>query len=247
MLKTLLIALVCLLTGYVLGGMFSAARVLPSDNEITVNANTPQPGLAAANSNLPAKVVTPPQVQDETGADSIEALEARILQLEQQLAQQSEVFEQALAQPADTASAFTPAEAKPRMNTATIEEVEAVLPQPFAGLVAGFKGTLVERFHQLENEAVNYDWAPLMEQRIADFISMHQLSGGVQLQAVRCKNSLCEVRGFELEDNSWNQILSNMQAQPWWQFNNSHSSGKTSAEFGHFFYMLAARELQAEE
>ena len=56
-----------------------------------------------------------------------------------------------------------------------------------------------------------------------------------------------EVRGFELEDNSWNQILSNMQAQSWWQFNNSHSSGKTSAEFGHFFYMLAAREVQAEE
>lgn len=231
----------CLLAGYAVGTLFSPAPSVPSDNDITAKVDA-QPAAVAKPQPL-AEVIVLQQAQPTlANTDTIAALQDRILQLEQQLAQQAAEFELALMTADSSAAMGATARAKTAMRTMPLAEVEPLLPQPFAGLIAGSKGTLVERFQQLEKEAVDYDWAPLMEQRIADFISLHHLSSAIQLQSVRCKTNICEMRGFELEPQSWNQVLSSMQAQPWWQFNSTHSSSQSSNDFGQFFYTVASRE-----
>lgn len=241
--KTLLIALVCLVTGYVAGAMLTTVPVAVPPVMAAKAVSTPTAEIPAAGSTVSVTDVTAQALPGATHKDTITALQSQIALLEQQLVQQATVLERSGDMMAQRAANTVQRSAKPAMSEIALSEVEKVLPPPFANLIAASKGSVVDRFQQLESETIDYEWAPLMEQRITDFISMHQLSGGIQLQAVRCKSSLCEIRGFELEDRSWSQILSNMQAQPWWQFDSSHSSGKTSAEFGQFFYMVAARTL----
>ncbi|HEX5791790.1 MAG TPA: hypothetical protein VFY01_00845 [Rheinheimera sp.] len=239
--KILLTAAVCLVTGFVFGVMFTQAPVAHSDNAIAASRNVTPSAPVAVKNAMPAQLIAPQQQDDLTRDELISALQDHIWQLEQQLTRQTAVVEPALTQPEYAPSSATHAKTSVAMHTVSVAEAEAELPQPFAGFIAGFKGTLAERFQKLQQEQIDYDWAPVMEQQIADFISMHPLSADVQLQSVRCKSSLCEIRGFESGEHSWSQISSNMRAEDWWQFYSVHSSAKTSEQFGRFFYMTAER------
>lgn len=244
--KTAIIALFCLIAGYAAGVLVTQDKITVVSMPAELNAIAEQPDSkqAAFENTDDNKLTSDLDAYDSSNAstpatDDVAQLHAQISALEQQLNRQRQINADTLKTVQQLRSHGASNSGNAELSTITLAEVLPSLPQPFANLVANAKGSVVDRFKQVESEAIDYDWAPLMEQRIADFIATHALSTEVQMQAVRCKSKICEVRGFEKAAQSWNQIQSSMQAQPWWGFTSTHSSSSHTEEFGQYFYMVA--------
>lgn len=122
----------------------------------------------------------------------------------------------------------------------SLEEVEKTLPSPFSKVVANGGERLVNNFKKLETEEFDYDWGDDMQVKISDFIAIHELSNGVDLQSVRCKTTICEIRGFDKNVGDWKKIYSDMTTQDWWKFGGITSINSNTDKDG-FFYILAAK------
>lgn len=123
----------------------------------------------------------------------------------------------------------------------TEEEVTQHLSAPFDSVILKARGSMVDRFRQLHEESEDQEWSIVTEQHISDFFITHDLADKVKLDAVTCKQTICEIRGFELENEAWNRVMSDMRAQPWWDFVSSHSTTQNNEEFGMYFYSLISK------
>ena len=123
------------------------------------------------------------------------------------------------------------------------EEVTEHLSAPFDSVVLNASRDMVNKFKQLQKETQDQTWALMIEQHIADFFVVHDLAHQVKLDGVQCKQTVCEIRGFELEPKAWEKIMSDMTEQSWWQFSSSHSTTQNNKEFGMFFYSLVSKTI----
>ena len=73
------------------------------------------------------------------------------------------------------------------------------------------------------------------------FFVTHDLADKVKLVAVACKQTICEIRGFELESKAWGKVMSNIRDQSCWNFISSHSTTQNNKEFGMYFYSLISK------
>lgn len=126
-------------------------------------------------------------------------------------------------------------------SQATEEEVSQHLSAPFDSAVLKARGSMVDKFRQLHEEPLDQEWSMVTEQHISDFFITHDLADKVKLDAVTCKQTICEIRGFELENEAWGRVMSDMRAQPWWNFVSSHSTTQNNEEFGMYFYSLISK------
>lgn len=123
----------------------------------------------------------------------------------------------------------------------TEEEVAQHLSAPFDSVILNARGSMVDKFRQLHEESEDHEWSIIMEQHISDFFVTHDLADKVKLDAVTCKQTICEVRGFELENEAWGRVMSDMRNQSWWNFVSSHSTTQNNKEFGMYFYSLISK------
>lgn len=123
----------------------------------------------------------------------------------------------------------------------TEEEVAQHLSAPFDSVILNARGSMVDKFRQLHEESEDHEWSIIMEQHITDFFVTHDLADKVKLDAVTCKQTICEVRGFELENEAWGRVMSDMRNQSWWNFVSSHSTTQNNKEFGMYFYSLISK------
>jgi hypothetical protein len=100
----------------------------------------------------------------------------------------------------------------------TIEQAEAILPKPYSDMVASTGGMMIELLQKHLIDEFDYNWAPNMEQKFTDFIYMHPLSSGIELQSITCKTSTCELIIIELEGFTWDRISHDMSKQDWYSF-----------------------------
>ncbi|ALO42695.1 hypothetical protein [Pseudoalteromonas phenolica] len=128
-------------------------------------------------------------------------------------------------------------------SQATEEEVSQHLSAPFDSVVLKARGSMVDKFRQLHEEPQDQEWSIVTEQHISDFFVTHDLADKVALDAITCKQTICEIRGFELENEAWGRIMSDMRAQPWWNFASSHSTTQNNKKFGMFFYSLVSKNV----
>lgn len=123
----------------------------------------------------------------------------------------------------------------------SMDEVKTYLSSPFDAALLHSHKLMHKQFKKLHEEPRDESWSIITEQHISDFFITHDLAGQVLLDAVTCKQTLCEIRGFELEEKAWETVMSDMMAQPWWTFKNSHSTTQNNAEHGTFFYALVSK------
>ncbi|MCL2919936.1 hypothetical protein [Shewanella litorisediminis] len=124
--------------------------------------------------------------------------------------------------------------------TISVEDVQRHMPAPFADLIANRKGMIAELFNKLQAEPKDDDWAVVMEQQISDFILTHARSGEVDIQAINCKKTTCEIRAFEVTSNGWDKIYEEMMREPWWVFRSTAASFGKSTEHGDYFYLVVS-------
>lgn len=120
----------------------------------------------------------------------------------------------------------------------SLEEVEKTLPQPFANIIANGRESMVNQFKTLEAEEFDYEWGEEMQIKIRDFITTHEFGNGVKLDSVRCKTTLCEIRGFENNIGDWKRIANDMQLQHWWKGARTNSVSSNNKDTS-YFYVLA--------
>ncbi|WP_339719358.1 hypothetical protein [uncultured Paraglaciecola sp.] len=120
----------------------------------------------------------------------------------------------------------------------SLEEVEKTLPAPFSSIVAEGGEYMVNLFKTLEEEDIDYDWGADMQTKLSDFIITHQFSDGISHLSVRCKTTMCEIRGFDTIEGSWNKIQKELVSEDWWQFESSSSVHSNDDKGNGFFYLL---------
>ena len=123
----------------------------------------------------------------------------------------------------------------------TEEEVAQHLSAPFDSVILETKGFMADKFRQLHEEPEDHEWSIIMEQHISDFFVTHDLADKVKLVAVTCKQTICEILGFELENKAWGKVMSNIRNQSCWNFISSHSTTQNNKEFGMYFYSLISK------
>ncbi|MGJ8693028.1 MAG: hypothetical protein ACSHW0_11170 [Thalassotalea sp.] len=259
---TLLLAMSCLIIGVYIGTFIGKATApqpqshSPTQQIAITNlateknqrpaaeqVNHSQQKIAAPNKKIQAEVT---QYQPASTADGAD-IEIKILALEEQLitanneiiklnneiiAYQS-FIDEPLPEQNDNNN-------KKQPSSISLEQVEVILQQPFASIIANSTGNLVDQFNQLNAEAVDYDWATNLEQLINDYIVTHELFGDISIQSIMCKSTTCEIRGFTQNIQSPRIIFNSIRINDWWQFNSSHLFNQSSKEFGDFFYVLAS-------
>ncbi|WP_395339416.1 hypothetical protein PN836_014485 [Ningiella sp. W23] len=239
--------------------IFNGGRV---DHMPNAEISTPigKPDDLAANSELSAigSVHTPSAsaetVSDEKAISNIQNMDSatsssnELTRLKSQITNLEEMI---VSQAKQSASRYANLEVKfkqaqnmleqqgQKLESISEEEAKAILPEPFASVLARSTGTMVETFKELQTQEEDYDWALMMQQKISDFFITHELSDRVSVQSVICKKSICEIRGFEAQRDIASQVMSAMSAQPWWTFNSTHSSTGDDEEFGRYFYVIA--------
>jgi hypothetical protein len=123
----------------------------------------------------------------------------------------------------------------------TPEQVEQLLPPPFDRFYRPESPSMVKKFNQFVQQPRDEHWALLMENNIRDFITMHELAGEITLDAVNCKTSGCEVRGFERQDKAWSIVYGQLKMQDWWKFTSTSSSSQSNDEHSIFYLMAVNR------
>jgi hypothetical protein len=112
----------------------------------------------------------------------------------------------------------------------TIEAAEAILPKPYSDMVASTGGMMIELLQKHLKDEFDYNWASNMEQKFTDFIYMHPLSSGIELQSIRCKTSTCELIIVELEGFTWDRISHDMSKQDWYSFDVGATQGTVDSK-----------------
>lgn len=180
-----------------------------------------------------------PTKQDEITIRDVNWYTEKIAQLEDEVSSKSEEIESLHR---DVNSKKSNEELKEFSSTKfarmTIEDAEAILPKPYSDLVASTGGIMIEILNEHLKDEVDYDWASDIEQKFNDFIYMHPLSSGMDLQSITCKTSTCELMIIEFEDFTWDRISHDMKKQDWYSFGGG-SSAKTVDSKNYIYEMLS--------
>ncbi|MFC3092742.1 hypothetical protein DRW07_00815 [Alteromonas sediminis] len=89
------------------------------------------------------------------------------------------------------------------------------LPEPFKSAMLSHEFSIKTFFAKYIRDKRDESWAPYFENQIQDFYTLHELGHHVKLDAVICKTTFCEIRGFDIEVGANNTILEDMQRQSW--------------------------------
>jgi len=132
---------------------------------------------------------------------------------------------------------------KPAKQTLKItkEQAEAALPEPFSQIMTDATGMQALYFEKFNQEKVDYDWGPTMESNISQFISLHEQSYEVKIDSVKCRQSICEIRGLAGSNNAWSSIMNGMMQQDWWHFSGASTNSANTSKEGMAFYALLSR------
>lgn len=126
-------------------------------------------------------------------------------------------------------------------NELTKEEIANFLSEPFLTTVENLGPNFSKSFKDFTEEEIDYDWAYMMENKLKDYILMHEQAVNIQLESVTCKESICEIKGFQTTHLVWNNIAFGLRSESWWSFKNSQSTSQTSKEYGDYFYVILTK------
>ena len=133
-----------------------------------------------------------------------------------------------------------PPERSTAKMTANLDAIEEFLPDPFSSIMLDSSDDIKQQFENMNSESDDYDWANLMEQQIGDFVVLHELSAFIDAFVVKCNAGICELRGFEKQDNAWRKVMMDVEVQPWWMFSNTSSRTTNNGDYGLYFYVMAS-------
>ena len=176
-------------------------------------------------------------VEDLADRNELRQLQQRVSDLEQQLVAkdlQLDVAEQRQIGLPETAEQGS----KPSLSTLSLQQAQSFLPEPFASLMAKQKGRAVDYLNQHQAEEVDSEWAYDIEQKVQDYFALHENAAKLQLSSVSCKTSICEIRGYEYQPDSFIATYNTMQMQNWWRFASSYAFQSNDKE-STYFYILA--------
>lgn len=185
---------------------------------------------AAQSSPVPGSLVA-------TTNETERELQQRIVELEQQLTNRDKelaVMHQGMLKAVALSSGDN------STSTLTLPDAQALLPEPFAGLLAKQKGLVVDYLYAHQSESVDTEWAYELEQKVRDHFASHENAAKLKLSSVSCKTSLCEIRGFEYQPNVFTEVSSSLSVQPWWRFGRSYTMHDGENNNG-YFYLIAKK------
>lgn len=163
--------------------------------------------------------------------DINKALLVEIDVLKNQLKRKQNELETALLKPTNTVEVM--------FEKLSKEEADKILPEPYSGIAASVGGSLIEYLNKHTLDEIDYEWGPMMEQNITDFVYMHPQSLYVELQLVTCKTSTCEIRVVENNKRAWSLIDDDMSEQSWYKFSGVASSGDTIESIEYVYIMMS--------
>lgn len=203
--------------------------------------------LQQQSSGLPKPVVEPAQptaltqvtAQSTASQNELTQLQNRVTELEQQLTSSNQMLELAThrlqeAYPAEMAGS----DAKRSLTTISLQQAQSVLPEPFASMMAKQQGRVIDYLNQYQAEEIDNEWAYELEQKVRDYFAAHENAAKVKLSSVSCKTTLCEIRGYQYEPQSFIKIYDSMALQSWWRYGSSYSFQGSDKEEA-YFYLLA--------
>ncbi len=189
----------------------------------------------------PALPTTLAQVSAQASAApaEISQLQNRVMELEQQLADRTQMLELATqrlqeAYPPEMAGS----DAKRSLTRISLQQAQSFLPEPFASLMAKQQGRVIDYLNQHQAEEIDGEWAYEVEQKVRDYFASHENAAQVKLSSVSCKTSICEIRGYQYEPERFIEIYNSMASQSWWRYGSSYSfQGGDKQDT--YFYLLA--------
>ncbi|WP_394130542.1 hypothetical protein [Shewanella maritima] len=144
----------------------------------------------------------------------------------------------------DETAAATPFHDEPL--TLSLEAVEQYIPSPFADIIAKQDGDMVEIFQRHHQAEIDSEWATNEEQSFQDLIDNHPQGHNLKIDSINCKQSTCEIRGYELAPQAWMDVSAGFQ-----QLNHGRSVSSYSTLFGTeegtLFYMLSEYKPDPED
>jgi hypothetical protein len=140
------------------------------------------------------------------------------------------------------------------------KRAKELLPPPFDKVMTDTTGTSAQVFNKLHNANEDFAWGADMELQIRDFVVTHEFANFVELESVICRDSICEIRGFQDDNYFWsNKVSQDIFKMPFWKFNSVSSrtgsvpqeddasndeEDKASDEtMKNYFYVLASLEV----
>ncbi len=129
----------------------------------------------------------------------------------------------------------------------TAEQASVWVPAAYADIVSSQQGEMVSLFKRHHQAEIDPNWASEREQALLDSFALSEYADMVNISAVNCKTTTCEIRGIELKPNGW--MLASQQLQGSELGNNVSSwSYLASANDGEtLIYMLSeAKEAGSE-
>lgn len=233
---------------YLLG--FFTAHFIPKTPTDKVEKHNPAnfEQREAPSSFVTASIDANPTTEAAKHREAISSLSEHVRKLEQELAQKDNTYREIANRLEKQTNAY-----KRAIEDGTIEdkrlplsqfEAEQELPKPYSKVLEGPYGNLADDYFKFKNEDDDFDWGFNMATAIRDFVVMHKLSEQIKLDSVKCKTNSCEIRGLVSDADSWTIMLQEMHTQSWWKFKGTHSTSRTSKEFGQYFYVLATKEPQ---
>lgn len=251
--------LTCAVIFFILGYLFANADLITSDESNVERIANPGNTTAEPVTKTPATNKTSQQesaiVVEQVLPEALFNKE-RVQKLEQELARVLSKIEQ-LKEENSTSNLYgnsnnnesisdqsdlplTSDEQNKQSMTANLASIEEFLPEPFSSIVLDSPENIKQQFQEIHSESDDYDWALLMEQQIGDFVMLHELSAFLDNFVVKCNAGICELRGFEKQDNAWRKVMMDVEVQPWWQFQNTSSRTTNNEEYGLYFYVMAS-------
>ncbi|WP_448213367.1 hypothetical protein [Colwellia sp. MEBiC06753] len=119
------------------------------------------------------------------------------------------------------------------------EQLLELLEQPYASMAAALSDESAGLFTKLYDSSSHEERDYVLEEKIRDFIVIHQLADHIELHGVKCEVSVCEVKGKEFEVFSWNKIFTDMQKFNIAAFISSYSTA-SNIDGDEYFYSLLA-------
>lgn len=100
--------------------------------------------------------------------------------------------------------------------------------------------TMAELHQGYVEEEQDIAWALLKQQQISYYLSTHRLSGDLQVHNQGCKETYCEIIATDnsVNSESYQQILSEMREQAWWEFSGSSTSSNGDGQAQGVTYMI---------
>ena len=128
----------------------------------------------------------------------------------------------------------------PLPDAISLEDARKLVPPPFDQVIASGNPNITEKFNRLQSLPIDYEWGIIMQQRISDHFTTHEFGHLVTLDSVSCRQDICEIRGFEQQQDTWNSIMQSMVATPWWNATGTNSVSGSGSDYGAYFYVIAS-------